>query len=306
MKFALTHGNIGRNVDPAEAAELVSAAEQAGFESLWTIEHAVLPTEYQPLYPETADGKIPFASDHPIADPLVWMAFAAAHSTTLRLGTGVLVVPQRNALVLAKEAATLHRSGGRVLLGVGAGWLREEFDALGVTFENRGRRLDDTIGAMRALWTGRPATHASASWSFSGVVSSPAPPANTVPIHVGGFTVAAAKRAGRLGDGFFPGGYDREVLARLIRLCRAEAEAHDRDPDTIEVTTRWTRDPAALNDLSVVERLADLGVDRVTIPSFLFDQDGFTDRLRLFGERIIARFDGNPSPSLTTTPSPTR
>jgi probable F420-dependent oxidoreductase len=269
---------------------LLGAAERAGFESVWTVEHVVLPVEYEPLYPETADGRIPFAPGYPIADPLVWMAFAAAHTSRLKLGTGVLVVPQRNALVLAKEAATLHRlSGGRIILGVGAGWLREEFEALGVGFEDRGRRLDDTIAAMRALWTGKPATHTSDSWAFRNVVSSPTPPGDHVPIHVGGFTMPAARRAGRSAEGFFPGGYDREVLARLIRRCRAEAEAHGRDPAAIEITTRWTRDPAALTDLSVLDHLAEIGVDRVTVPQFIFDADGFEDRIEEFGENVIAR-----------------
>lgn len=290
MKFALTHANLGRFTDPEAATGLVRAAERAGFESVWTVEHVVLPTEYEPLYPETADGRIPFAPDHPIADPLVWMAFAAAHTSRIKLGTGVLVVPQRNALVLAKEAATLHRlSGGRVLLGVGAGWLREEFDALGVTFEDRGRRLDDTMAAMRVLWTGEPATYTSDSWDFHGVVSSPTPPGHAVPIHVGGFTVPAARRAGRSAEGFFPGGYDREVLARLIQRCRAEAVEHGRDPDAIEITTRWTRDPAALSDLSVLDRLAEIGVDRVTVPQFVFDADGIEDRIAQFGADVIAR-----------------
>lgn len=289
MKFALTHGNIGRFTEPDQAVRLLTAAERAGFESVWTVEHVVLPVEYEPLYPETADGRIPFAPDHPIADPLVWMAFAAAHTSRVRLGTGVLVVPQRNALVLAKEAATLHRlSGGRVLLGVGAGWLREEFDALGVTFEDRGTRLDDTLAAMRSLWAGGPATHSSTSWSFSGVVSSPAPPDSVVPIHVGGFTVPAARRAGRNAEGFFPGGYDREVLARLIGRCRQEAERHGRDPDAVEITTRWTRDPEALTDLSVLDHLAELGVDRVTVPQFLFDPDQIEEQLERFGDEVIS------------------
>lgn len=297
MKFALTHGNIGRFTEPAEAIRLVGAAERVGFESVWTVEHVVLPTEYEPLYPETADGRIPFAPDHPIADPLVWMAFAAAHTSRIKLGTGVLVVPQRNALVLAKEAATLHRlSGGRVLLGVGAGWLREEFDALGVSFEDRGRRLDDTMAAMRELWRGDPATHSSASWQFSGVVSSPTPPGHVVPIHVGGFTGPAARRAGRSAEGFFPGGYDRDVLARLIARCREEAVAHDRDPDSIEITTRWTRDPSALGDLSVLERLAEMGVDRVTVPQFLFDGDDIEEQLERFGSDVIAQL-GDPVPA---------
>ncbi len=291
MKFGLTHGNIGRFVGPADAATIAVAAEEAGFESLWTIEHVVLPTEYEPLYPETSDGRIPFVTDYPIADPLIWMAFAAASTTRIKLGTGVLILPLRNALVTAKAVATLDRlSGGRTILGVGAGWLREEFHALGFDFEDRGRRMNDTITAMRALWSGTPVSFASDSTNFTGVVSSPAPNALSVPVHIGGFTVPAAIRAGRLGDGFFPGGYDRERLDLLIKRCRAEAVAGDRDPDAIEITTRWTKDPNRLADLDILYRLEDLGVNRVTIPAYIFDQNHITDELARFKEAVIDRF----------------
>ncbi|MET1075418.1 MAG: LLM class F420-dependent oxidoreductase [Umezawaea sp.] len=291
MRFGLTHGNIGRFADPDAAAEVAIAAEASGFDSLWTIEHVVLPTEYEPLYPETADGRIPFAPDHPIADPLIWMAFAAARTSTIKLGTAVLVLPQRNALITAKEVATLDRlSGGRTLLGVGAGWLREEFDALRVGFSDRGKRMNDTIGAMRALWSGEPADFTSDSVDFAGVVSSPRPHGSSVPIHIGGFTVPASIRAGRLGDGFFPGGYDLDRLGVLIRRCREEAVAHGRDPDAIEITSRWTKNREALADLDVLHRLADLGVDRVTVSTLLFDHDHIADELARFQDTVIAKF----------------
>ncbi|MFD9740729.1 LLM class F420-dependent oxidoreductase [Umezawaea sp. NPDC059074] len=291
MRFGLTHGNIGRFADPEAAGRLAVAAEASGFDSLWTIEHVVLPTEYEPLYPETADGRIPFAPDHPIADPLVWMAFVAARTTTIKLGTAVLVLPQRNALITAKEVATLDRlSGGRTLLGVGAGWLREEFDALRVGFEDRGRRMNDTIGAMRALWSGEPADFTSDSVAFQGVVSSPRPHGPSVPIHIGGFTVPAAIRAGRLGDGFFPGGYDLERLDVLIKRCRKEAEATGRDPDAIEITSRWTKNPAELTNLDTLHRLADLGVDRVTVSTLVFDHEHIADDLARFQDTVIAKF----------------
>ncbi len=291
MRFGLTHGNIGRFADPEAAVQVAVAAEATGFDSLWTIEHVVLPVEYEPLYPETADGRIPFAPDHPIADPLIWMAFAAAHTTTIKLGTAVLVLPQRNALITAKEVATLDRlSGGRTLLGVGAGWLREEFDALRVGFEDRGPRMNDAIGAMRALWSGSSADFSSSSVEFAGVVSSPRPHGASVPIHIGGFTVPAAIRAGRLGDGFFPGGYDLDRLDVLVKRCRKEAVAHGRDPDSIEITSRWTKDRDELANLDVLHRLADLGVDRVTVSTLLFDHEHIADELARFQETVIAEF----------------
>lgn len=289
MKFGLTHGNIGRFADPVNATELAVAAERAGFDSLWTVEHVVRPVDYKPLYPETIDGLIPFRPDEPIADPLVWLAFVAGCTSQIRLGTGVLVLPQRNALVTAKEVATLDRlSGGRTILGIGAGWLREEFEALGYSFDDRGRRMDDAIGALRALWQRDPASYRSNSINFSDVVSSPTPHGSSVSIHIGGFTVPAAIRAGRMGDGFFPGGYgDRTRLDMLIQRCRAEALAVGRDPKKIEITARWTKNKDELSDLAVIDELASIGVKRVTIPAFIFDAEHITDELARFKDQVM-------------------
>jgi probable F420-dependent oxidoreductase len=292
MKFGLTHGNIGRFSEPGPAIELAQAAEQAGFDSLWTVEHVILPTKYEPLYPETPDGKFPFDVTESIADPLVWMAFVASSTEHIKLGTGILIVPQRNPLIMAKEAATLDRlSGGRLLLGVGAGWLREEFAALGVDFDTRGARLTEYIEAMRTLWAGGPATFTGASTSFDGVISHPRPVQPSVPVHVGGFTVPAAVRAGRIGDGFFPGGYgEHERLAMLIERARQEAEDAGRDPDQLEITARWTKQARDLDDLDMLRRLDDMGVHRVVVPAWVFDTGDLRGALERVGERVFSQF----------------
>ncbi|MEZ5235173.1 MAG: LLM class flavin-dependent oxidoreductase [Acidimicrobiales bacterium] len=125
--------------EPGDAARLARAAEAAGIESLLTVEHIVWPTEYDSVYPYSPTGRLPGGPDTALPDPLIWMAHVAAHTTTLRLLTGVLVLPQRNPLLVAKQVATLDAlSGGRIELGIGVGWLREEFEALGVPFEGRG------------------------------------------------------------------------------------------------------------------------------------------------------------------------
>src|SRR5690349_12887438 len=136
------------------AVEAARSAEAAGFESLWTVEHVVYPDDYVSAYPYSTDGRMPAVPSTPIPDPLVWLAFVASATSTIRLGTGVLILPQRNPVVLAKELATLdHMTGGRVELGIGAGWLAEEFEAIGVPFESRGARTDEHVEALRALWT---------------------------------------------------------------------------------------------------------------------------------------------------------
>src|SRR5205823_1109354 len=169
--------------DRVGAIELAQAAEAAGFESLWTVEHVVVPAGYQSTYPYAEDGRMPGPENLPIPDPLIWLSFVAAVTETIRLGTGILILPQRNPIVVAKEIATLdHLSGGRVELGVGAGWLEEEFDAIGVPFEDRGRRLDEHIEALRALWTGDPATFDGDLVQFGAVHSNPKPDQHPIPI----------------------------------------------------------------------------------------------------------------------------
>jgi probable F420-dependent oxidoreductase len=159
MDFGLVFTNVGRFAHPDGARAVAHAAEQAGFESLWTVEHVVVPVGYESEYPYDKSGKMPGPEESEIPDPLIWLAYVAAHTSTIKLGTGILILPQRNPLVVAKEIATLDRmSGGRVLLGVGVGWLQEEFDAIGVPFAGRGKRTDEYIAALRALWGLGPAT----------------------------------------------------------------------------------------------------------------------------------------------------
>ena len=152
MKFGVMFANAGPRARPEDAVAMAQDAEAAGFESLWTVEHVVVPAGYESEYPYSADGRMPGGEDADIPDPLVWLAWVGAVTTTLRLATGILILPQRNPVVLAKELATLDLlSGGRVVLGVGVGWLREEFDALGVPFEERAARTDEYVEALRVL-----------------------------------------------------------------------------------------------------------------------------------------------------------
>jgi probable F420-dependent oxidoreductase len=290
MKFGVMFANTGPFATPEGAAAIAEAAEGAGFESIWTVEHVVVPVGYQSRYPYDESGKMPGGEKVDIPDPLVWLAYVAARTSTLKLGTGILIANQRNPLVLAKEVATLDRlSGGRVLFGVGVGWLREEFEALGVPFEGRGRRLDEQIEVMRTLWAEEQAEFHGEFTSFKPVVSRPKPTNGAVPIIIGGHSDAAARRAGRLGDGFFPGKGSNERLRELIGIMRDAARAAGRDPDAIELTTggqaAFAADPvAALRELE-----QDLGVDRVVIPPLAFDPDGIGPALERFGNDVIAR-----------------
>lgn len=154
MKFGLAFASsIGTG--PDSALEICRTAEAVGFDSVWGGEHVIRPDQIESPYPYTADGEMPGEAETPIPDPLIWLAYVGAAAPTLRLGTCILIVPQRNPLVLAKELATLdHLTNGRVELGLGVGWLREEFEALGIPWARRGARNDEYVAAMRALWAG--------------------------------------------------------------------------------------------------------------------------------------------------------
>lgn len=288
MKFGIIFANTGPFSDGPTAAAMAQAAENAGFESLWTVEHVVVPSGYQSAYPYDPSGKMPGGEEMSIPDPLIWLSFVAGATSTIRLGTGILIVPQRNPVVLAKEVATLdHLSGGRLELGIGVGWLEEEFDAIGVPFDTRGKRTDDNVAAMRSLWSQDKATHHSEFTNFDECISLPRPVDGTVPIHIGGHTDIAAKRAGRLGDGFFPGKGSDEELTRLFDLARTTATEHGRDPNGIEFTAGGaTIGPRAVDTVKALEAI---GVDRVVVPAFAFWGDT-ADSLARYGDEVIGVF----------------
>jgi probable F420-dependent oxidoreductase len=154
MKFGVMFANTGFGSSPDGAVNIAQAAEAGGFEALWTVEHVVVPSGYESKYPYDPSGKMAGGAEaFDLPDPLIWLAYVAAATERIRLATGILILPQRNVVITAKEIATLdHLSGGRVTLGVGAGWLAEEFAALGVPFEDRGKRLDEYIDTLRELW----------------------------------------------------------------------------------------------------------------------------------------------------------
>ena len=260
MKFGLRYANTGPYIDPARAVELAQAGEEAGFESIWTVDHVVVPAGYRSTYPYAAGGRMAGGDDAvPIPEPLIWMAWVASATTSIKLGTGVLILPQRNPVVTAKAVGTLDfMSGGRVLLGVGVGWLEEEFEALGADFAQRGPITDEYIAALRVLWRDERPTFDGEFVSFDGAYCRPQPPGGSVPIIIGGHSKAAARRAGRLGDGFFPA---RGAPQELIELVRQSATQSGRDPDSVEITTGLP------DDLTDIPELAARGVSRLLVPT---------------------------------------
>ena len=255
MKLVFPLGAFAPYVE-AGARQLAQTAESAGFESLWTVEHVVVPSGYESAYPYDKSGKMAGgAEEFDLPDPLIWLTYVAAVTERIKLGTGILIVPQRNPLVTAKEVATLDVfSGGRVLLGVGVGWLKEEFDALGVPFADRGRRHDDYVEAMRALWAGGKASVHNTYANFDHCISRPVPVNGSVPIVVGGHTTRAAQRAARIGDGFFPGSGGLDELAAAFDAMRAECAVVGRDPAEIGLTDITVIPMSALAGDNVIAR----------------------------------------------------
>jgi probable F420-dependent oxidoreductase len=275
---------------PDAAITMARAAERAGFESLWCPEHVVVAVgDGVTPYRASADGTMDrLWRRGGIPDPLIWLAFVAGSTGTIQLGTNVLIVPEHQSVVLAKSVASLDAlSGGRVQLGIGVGELPEEYEAVGMDFTNRGRRMDEAIEVMRLLWSEEVATFDGAFTRFENVRCDPSPVRGSVPLHIGGVSPAALRRAGVHGDGYFPfvGAVGQDLLDALERVfdgVRAEAEKAGRDPDTIELTAGGARTVAD------AERFADLGVDRLVIALRAKEGAELEDEIAAFGADVIA------------------
>lgn len=256
----------GVTADPDWMVAFARHLEACGFESIVAVEHTVLLTRYDSVYPYDSSGRVGLAADCPIPDPLDLLAFLAGHTSSLGLATGVLVLPNHHPVVLAKRAATVDAlSSGRLHLCVGVGWLSEELAACGVEFDSRGRRADEQLAVLRALWAQRPegASFAGEFFNFENVMSYPKPvAAEHLPIHIGGHSRAAARRAGRLGDGFQPLGVTGPQLASLLALMRDEASSAGRDPAALEVSLGHS---VTKVDAERAAALADQGADRLVL-----------------------------------------
>ena len=255
MKLGLYGINLGPCAEPEAAASVARAAEQAGFESVWTAEHVVLPD------PQVPPSPVPAAT--PILDPAVALAHVAAHTRTIRLATGIIILPQRNPLVLAKELASVDVvSGGRLIFGIGAGYLRPEFEALGAPFEDRGERTDEYIEAIRALWT-QEAPHFEGRFvSFENIDAQPRPLQDPhPPIVVGGMSPPALRRAVRQGNGWYGFALDVEATATCVAGLRTARQRVDRPAELGPLEISVT--PSVPLDADVVRRFQDAGVHRL-------------------------------------------
>jgi probable F420-dependent oxidoreductase len=257
MRFGLFAINYGTCGDPEAAVTVARAAEEAGFESVWAAEHIVLPD------PQVAGS--PMAPGTPLLAPVVALTLVAAHTTTLRLGTGVVLVPLRHPLLLAKELASVDvASGGRLIVGVGAGYLEAEFDALSVPLHEAGPRMDDHLRALRAAWTADQPVHAGPFASFGGVDAHPRPLQRPAPpLVVGGASRAAFRRAVTMGDGWYGFGADLDLTAQCLHALAEAAERHERPAGLGDVEITIT--PSGPLGPDVVRSYEELGVHRLVL-----------------------------------------
>ena len=281
MKFGLVPINVGIS-SLNEMTDLAQLAERCGYESVWTFEHVVVPLAYESKYPYNAEGKMGTTPDTNFVDPLIALAHIAANTSTLRLGTGVNILPQVNPLYLAKQAASLDFvSAGRLELGLGIGWLKEEFAALGVPFARRGERFDEYMGAMRKVWSGAVVEHQSEHISWSGFQSYPSAPG--LRVVMGGNKGKIFQRTARFAQGWFAPTTDAEELRQGVEALRAACTEIQRDPQGVEVSCMWT----GKGGQQAVTALADAGAQRLLIPIAALGGDPI-ERIEALAAEVMA------------------
>lgn len=255
MKFGLFGINMNVCSNPDIAARVAKAAEAAGFESVWTGEHVVLP---DPQVPPS-----PLPPSYPLLDPAISLAYIAAHTKTIRLGTGIIILPQRNPLVLAKELTSVDVvSNGRLIFGLGIGYLKPEFDALGIPFDKKGARSMDYLAAMKAVWTQEKPVHHGEFVSFSGIQALPQPVQKPhPPVVIGGHTKEAYRRAVQYANGWYGFALDPEKTAECLAGLKKAAEEVTRPMSLGALDISITPGPTL--DLDLAKRFADLGVNRL-------------------------------------------
>jgi probable F420-dependent oxidoreductase len=281
MKFGLFDINQGACLDPSTLIRIAQQAEAEGLESVWAGEHVVLP---DPRVPPS-----PMEPTEPILDPIIALTFAAAVTSRLRLGTGVIILPQRNPLVLAKELASLDvLASGRLIFGLGVGYLEPEFRAIGVELKNHGPRSDEYLAAMRSIWSEERPAYDGQFFRFSGVNAFPRPVQQPTPsLVVGGHTAAAYHRAVQQAHGWYGFGMTPEQAAAALTEIRAAAERWPRPVELGSLEISITP-PRGDLDRDLAQRYADLGVDRLIVrPPHFGDADAYARCVSHIGTRLV-------------------
>ena len=262
MKVGIIPVNIG--VESVEQiVGLAKLAESLRYESVWTFEHVIVPIDYESKYPYNSSGKMGMPPETIFVVALIALTGVAAVTKEFRLGTGVNILSQVNPLYMAKQAASLDFvSNGRFMLGVGIGWLKEEFEALGVPYEKRGARFDDYVAGMRKVWSEEVVEHESDFISWHGFKSYPLPIQNPFPVVMGGVKGKIFERTAQLGNGWFAPTGDPSELKTHLESLKIECDKIGRDVTEIEITCMWP----GQGGRDFLEELTSVGVGRVVVP----------------------------------------
>jgi probable F420-dependent oxidoreductase len=267
---------------------------------VWTSDHVLIPEHVESYYPYRANGRWDYPADSKWMDPLLSLAWVAAAAPSLQIGTSVLVAPLRHPVLLAKQIATLDfLSGGRVILGLGAGWMKEEADVLNTSFEDRGSRLHEMIALMRHLWTGESADFRGRYWTVTNARMHPTPVRGRVPIALGGHSPAAIRRAARVADAWLPHARQPDQLREEITQLRAECERSGRG--WVEVIVQSGRAYQQSPEMHVIHQ--ELGVDHVILDTQVSsdDQSEFIEAMHRWAE--ITGLQPRVGAGATTTPT---
>lgn len=273
-------------VSPERLAGAACAADDLGFDCLWVPDHLVFAPVVESRYPYSADGSSPVGPATPFMDPLTTLAYAAAVTKRVRLGTAIYILPIRNPVVTAKVAATLDvLSGGRLILGLGVGWMEEEFRIAGEEFATRGARTDECVAVMKALWTAEEATFKGRFYEFEAARLEPKPVQKPhLPLVFGGETDIALRRAATSGDGWIGMRHTAETVTPQVKKLRRFREEAGRSAEPFEITVLGgpTIDPVTARELG------DAGVDRINVYPWQKGSSAAED-LKRFAEDVIAR-----------------
>jgi probable F420-dependent oxidoreductase len=279
------------NATPELVRAVGREAEGRGFESVWVPEHVVLFDDYDSSYPYAADGRFPTGGDAGMIEPFTALTYLAAVTDRIRLGTAICLVPQRNPVYTAKAVTDLDSlSGGRVEFGVGVGWLREEFEALGMPFDRRGKRTDEYLAAMRSLWSDEVSEYHGELYDLRPCRMYPKPVQTPhPPIHVGGETDAALRRVARMGQGWFSFGRLPEDLPAALDRLDAALAAEGRSRGDITLSVSPYLHPVGPES---VARYAELGVDRLIVLCLAFNLDVLRSQLDHLAENALRPAQG--------------
>lgn len=289
MKFGI-HYSIGVNANP-EAEDYIRVAQKAeeyGYHSLWLGDHIVIPEKIEAAYPYSADGAAGFPRRAPFPDPFVMLGGLALATSRILLGTSVIVIPYRNPLAVAKAVTTVDLlSHGRFQFGVGVGWLKEEFDALGEDFARRARQTREYLHIMKTTWQAEPASFSGEFLKFSDIHNMPLPVQKPhPPIIFGGESLPALKRVADLGDGWQPGTASLKVLSKSVPQLKALMAERGRDYAGLSVSALSAAGPL-LRKPEVIPQLSELGVQELILFMTTADTQKTLTAIEDFAEKMM-------------------